>query len=188
MLQVSFSSLQSANRKGIVFTDTTGAYDVVSNPDGYGAPNATIAQISQANLYITDTGGTTHVVNVYPTFPSSSNATFTVNNTDLGLLATDVLPDGFYKVRYEVQGTTSTQNGVLSSVTKDMLLSGGVECCVRKMAAKGDCNCKKPEAVEARMLYEAMILSAENCDETCAEKILKELQRMCNKKCNCNGL
>lgn len=188
MLQVSFSSLQSTNRKGIVFTDTTGAYDVVSNPDGYGAPNATIAQISQAILYITDTGGTLHTVNVYPTFPSASNASFTVNNTDLGLTLNDVLPDGFYKVRYEVQGTTGTQNGVLSSLTKNILLSGGVECCVRKMASNGDCNCKKPKAVEARMLYEAMVLSAENCDETCAEKILKELQRMCNKNCNCYGV
>lgn len=188
MLQVSFSELQSANRKGIVFTDTTGAYDVVSNPDGYGSPNATIAQISQANLYITDTGGTLHTVNVYPTFPSALNASFTVNNTDLGLTANDVLPDGFYTVRYEVQGTTGTQNGVLSSVSKKVLLSGGLDCCVRKLAAKGDCNCKKPEAVEARMLYEAMVLAAENCDETCAEKIFKELQRMCNKKCKCYGV
>jgi len=188
MLQVSFSHKQSSNRKGVVFTDTTGAYDVVSNPDGYGTPNATIAQISQATLYITDTGGTLHTVNVYPTFPSAVDGTFTVNNTDLGLASDVLLPDGFYNVRFEVQGTTGTQNGVLSSVTKRILLSGGVECCVRKMAAKGDCNCKKPEAVEARMMYEAMILSADNCDETCAQKILTELQRMCNKNCNCNGL
>lgn len=188
MLQVSFSEAQSSNRKGVVFTELTGAYNVVSNPDGYGVPNATIAQITQATLYITDTGGTLHTVNVYPTFPSSTNGTFTVNNTDLGLTANDLLPDGFYKVRYEVQGTTGTQNGVLSSVTKDILLYGGVECCVRKLAAKGDCNCKKPEAVEARMMLEAMILAAENCDETCAQKILTELQRICNKKCNCNGL
>lgn len=88
----------ATNAKSFVVTETTGAYSA-SNTGGYGTPNVATSSATASVIEITkwqDT--TTYSVSAYSTFPSSARATFTINNTDIGLASTEVIADGVYLI------------------------------------------------------------------------------------------
>jgi len=175
------------NSDVMTITETTSAYNPVSNVTGWGTsgldPNPQTSDASQATLYIVTPSGTSHNVSVYPTLPSDSFGRYSVSPSALGY--TSKLPDGYYQVQYEVQGTFGGNSGVLSSEKKQILLYGSVYCCIQKMSIQDDCECDDSDLSEMLLLFEAMKAADECCDIVCAKKILTELTRRCAKKCNC---
>lgn len=185
-LQVIFDSIQTANRKALVVRDITGLYDAIGNPTGYGAPNFDVSDVTQAVLYVLLPNASADVVvNVFPLLPSSSFGTVTVTNVDLGLGQDDILEDGYYRIRYELFSSDPLLPGILSSQTRQVLVYGGVACCVKKAGAGKRCDCSKDKFEELRLGLEAM-KAADECNNIHrAKEILSHLQREC-KKCNCN--
>ena len=183
-LQVNFSVIQASNSLSVRFIETTGVYNVLSNPNGYGGVNASLAQVSSTLVKVVRPDGTAINLSNLSPLPSSTNQFVDITNVQLGYTSATKLPDGYYIFTYEVQGTTPTQNGVLSVLNKQVLLYNDVECCVRKMGARS-CGCSENEYVEAFNLFNAM-LAANLCGNYAgAAEILERLQAMCNKKCGC---
>ena len=175
------------NSDVMTITETTSAYDPITNVTGWGAsvldPNPQTSDVTQATFYITTPSGTSHTISVYPTLPSDSFGRYSVSPSALGY--TNKLPDGYYQVQYEVQGSFGGNSGVLSSEKKMVLLYGSVYCCVQRMSIQDDCDCDDSELEDMLLLLEAMKAADECCDIVCAKKILNELTRRCAKKCNC---
>jgi hypothetical protein len=184
-LQVNFNVIQANNSLSVRFTELTGAYNLLTNPTGYGFPNATLAQVSTATIFITRPDGVQFTLQNISPLPSSTNQFIDITNVDLGLNSGTKLQDGFYVFTYEAQGTTPTQSGILSRLSKNVLLYNDVECCVRKMGSSS-CGCTHNEFVEAFNLFNAM-LSANLCGNySGAQEILERLQVMCSNKCKCH--
>lgn len=179
MLQIKFTANLAENCKDINLVDTTGDYDAVDNPEGWGAPNASTSDVSQSNIYITPPSGISYIIDA----TALLNDEQTILGTSMGY--TGKLPDGYYDIRYEVQGTFGGNSGVLSSERKNVLFYGNVFCCIEKMNVEGDCLCETSELEDMLLLLEAMKAADECCDIVCAKKILNELTRRCAKKCNC---
>jgi hypothetical protein len=124
--------------------ETTGAYDVSLNPTGWGAPNPTLAGITEATLSIT--------------LPEEEDAVeFDVTSTITGATIVDgeflldeltmedfdssgAFPDGFYDFEYVV-----TSGGTDYTFTAKILFTCTVECCIQKMRTnfhKKLCGCE----------------------------------------------
>lgn len=105
------------NSDVMTITETTSAYDPITNVTGWGTsvldPNPQTSDVTQATFYITTPSGTSHTISVYPTLPSDSFGRYSISPSALGY--TNKLPDGYYQVQYEVQGTFGGNSGVLSS-------------------------------------------------------------------------
>jgi len=178
-LQVNFTASQASNCKDIDVIDTTGVYDALNNPTGWGAPNADTTDVTQATLYIVTPSGSSYAIDATLLL----NDELTVLGSSIGY--TGKLPDGYYDIRYEVQGVFGGNSGVLSSERKNVLFYGNVYCCIEKMNVDDACVCDTSEVEEMMLLLEAMKAADECCDIVCAKKILTELTRRCAKKCNC---
>lgn len=151
-LQVSLSSIQQNSCAEWVFTDNTGAYDAVTNTDGWGAQNLPIddGTITYAELIIskyTDgvTTGDQITIDIisnwedltgltsdpYDTGTTVANVVFTLTS-DFGL----DLSDGVYQVTYRVgDGTTYDDSTNKSSVTYNIATYCNIECCVEQRLA-----------------------------------------------------
>lgn len=97
MLQLKLSKVSfSADGTQLVVQDTTGAYDAVTNPTGYGAPNRAISAnlILRWKLYNSKN---------WVTLPGWTGAAYTITTVNLGLSPSSVpqlLPDGVEFIQY----------------------------------------------------------------------------------------
>lgn len=92
-LEVKILAVLDADNKGITITDVTGAYNVSSNPTGYGMPNKGTSDFDHLIIRVTTPNGDLIDVDksVYAT-------TVSISATDLEF--DDELPDGIYEVQY----------------------------------------------------------------------------------------
>jgi hypothetical protein len=162
-LTLKFTVENGDDCKSIIFTETTGAYNVTTNPTGWGTPNATIAQVTEATLTIENL--TTAVIYDDITItPNSTNSSTTITTQDLevgGVSIGDItLPDGLYEFTYTVIANTVTYE----QVVKSLFLCES--CCkIKKLAADVDINCgccnddcakELYQFLEAHTLYKAL--------------------------------
>lgn len=190
-LEVKITGTASENALSLLLEDITGVYNASTNTTGWGSPNATIAQATVATVTITmpgsslNAGGSSYIINVYPTLPNTSETTYTVENTSLGLASTDKLPDGIYLLAYSV-----TANAVVYTNSCYILIYKQVECCLQDLLAEidPDCGCSDGEApiiYNAWVDFEGMKAAACCGKRTKAIDILQYLQRICaNSACN----
>jgi len=183
-LSIKFVAVQTSNRKGIVIEETTGAYNAIANPGGYGAPNPVVGDAVQAVVYVTGADGIVHTVDVSASLPSATNGSYTIVNTDIGFTADSVIPDGYYVIRYEL----TMSNADVYSYSMNVLIYGSVACCVRRSGAGKRSSCGPDKFTEMRLALESMVAADECNDVYKAKQILKHLQRMCNDcGCGCGG-
>lgn len=112
------------NIKSFTLSESTEAYVATTKPGGYGSPNPDTTDVDTATLAITLFNSTTiYTKSVYSTLPTTNSATtFTINNTDIGLGATDEIPDGIYLMRYTISGGFTIT--ALNQGTKTFTISG----------------------------------------------------------------
>lgn len=179
-LLVKFKVVQTANRKSLILEDTTGPYLLIGNPGGYGSPNPDTSDATIVTVYVTGLDGVVYPLDASATLPSATNGTFVINNVDIGLSASDEIPDGYYVIQYELQDNFS----VLGSSTQQVLVSGQVACCIRKMGAKKSSGCGNDIQMKSLLGYNAMLAADECSDIHKAKKILSHLQNEC-RGCGC---
>ena len=201
--------VRSADGLTITVTDTTGAYNVTTNPGGYGAPNPSVASFSNYNIscYLPDPvtlypSATPVVVNAYPSLPSSANGTFDL--TALALLgdATTKFIDGWYQFIVSADYNTGLEEGTVT-LTSNLIMFQIVDCCITNMTVKSiACGCgggskKILNLVKANLMLDKLRERAvngvvvESVVDQCGQqyeavKFLLELQRICDSS-NCKG-
>lgn len=184
---VDFNVKQSDNAKELLFTETTGAYNITSNTGGYGAPNEPHTDATAATLDVTDPSGTTTTINLFggaPDYPKDDlNNEHSIRTQALGLGDDLEFPDGIYTFKYDV---TLPVQGVVSN-EQCILISGKARCCVYGMLATVDlCDCDGSDlkrALEAFTYYRAAVACAASGESSKFEELLAIIDKYCKGQC-----
>ena len=187
-LQLDFNIRQSDNTKELRFTETTGLYNAVSNPGGYGVLNDLPAAATIVTLKITPPGGVEVPIDMlipvsgFPTF--DKNVEYIVKGQDLGIGTDSNLPDGVWNVTYEV--TTPGEVSMVTDIQK-IFISARARCCVNNMLCDVDlCDCDGTQLAQA-LEASAYLQVAKACGG-CGDSVkftdtLKIISNYCNKCC-----
>ena len=190
-LYINFNVKQSDNARELTFTETTGAYDVATNPGGWGAPNPVTGAATSATLSIIPPGETTAVVltldTLTPSFPTTSNIQeLAIRSQDLSL-GTDVqFADGIWQMTYTV-----IAGGVTYTNDQSIFLSGQARCCVYGLLADADiscCDCDGSDlarALEAFTYYRSAVACAACGNGDKFTEALAIVNNYCDNKCKC---
>lgn len=193
--KISFSAHESCDSQNIVFTDTTGAYDAVTNLTGWGAPNMDLGNVQQVQIVIIAPDGVTYTIDsdVLAGFlPNSTNGSFMINMSHLGGTSGTTMMQGLYNIEYRVLVSLDGGSGTWLTQRKFIFAYSTIKCCVHKMLAALDmcddcpCDSEKQNALEAYTLYKAMLYASSCGSITKADKIFKQVSRLCNYKGPCN--
>jgi hypothetical protein len=206
-LQLGISLCQTNNCKIIKLSETTGAYDSVTNPTGWDSTAASNPGIwVDEENYVTQTeieftlpddtivtfdedyvDGTS----VFPNTDSTIEKSYT--KYDFGGTSSDPFVDGIYSIRYWVE--YYYLNVLTSSeVTQSFLLTCQTRCCIDKLfniaAQTMDCDSCKKDKLNKALEAESYLKSAEYAAECGKLKLAKQLlakaQWICNNQ-NCNN-
>ncbi len=160
MVQLNFDICELSNCQTITFAETTGTYDAIENPNGWGSPNSVIDDADTATLEITQPDGTITTIDLFaltPSFPTTTlTQTYSISASTAGL-STTAFTDGKYTFVYTVTGTTGG-NDFTYTQTVEQLFFCQARCCVDRLFAAIDdftCDCNKTKINEA---YQADIL------------------------------
>lgn len=185
-----------------LFSETTGAYNVSTNPTGWGAPNDILANVSTWSIAIykpdsvTLLPGTTPVTLSNPaglptaTIPNS----LTISPQQIGYATGESLPDGIYQFVYTVDvvigGPAPIDNTY--TITQYVLIYAGVQCCAGKLAVKaassgcgcsggcGGCGDDASNFEKVMLMIEAAKYSIQCGSITSAAKAIVHAQEICN--------
>lgn len=197
--QLALSVCESKSCDSFDINETTGLYP--ANAGGYDitqAVNYDVANVIDARLEITLPDGTVVAIDsnspipVYPTLPDSSGLVpFTVTNTMLGL--TGSLPDGLYKIKYQIDINNVFSQIQITDVVENVLFTCSLRCCIDKMFSKipiQNCDCDSSavkNALLASALYSALCSAAKCGNITAVDNLMDRLNKLCNvTSCNCN--
>jgi hypothetical protein len=186
-LQLDFEICQSSTCDTLTFVETTGAYNATSNTTGWGAPNATLASVTSAELTITLASGNSYTIDLLATtfFPTTDNTfELQLKNSDFGYVDGAKIDDQIITFTYTViaDDVTYTQNYKQAFYCQ-------VQCCVLSMFADIDveCDCSKDKidnALKAYALLKGLIYSGNCGNTTYFNNILAQLQKLClNNNC-----
>jgi hypothetical protein len=183
---------QADNGVFITLYDTTGIYDVNSNPGGYGNPpaNPDVIDITAATLellimaadgtYSTVYGPTSVVSGTPPaqTFPTDD----ITNSIDI----TVDLDDGYYKAIYVV-----TASAVDYTATEYFTFYADARCCFKQKAlAVENCNCdcsgKKLDLIEMHIALEAIETAAADENAVNVYNAIAYAEKLCRNCCGCH--
>lgn len=139
-LSLSFDVTERNDNKLLTVLDTTGIYDIVTNDDGWGAPNPVVTDIDgvthtlELDITLTISNGTVttydsiDLFTLFGPFTDISDLSFALNcsmlqsgGTALGT-SDDEFPDGLYTITY----TYDKGLGSVITVTNTILLDGRV--------------------------------------------------------------
>jgi len=190
MLVLNFTVYQSSDCTKFYFKDTTGTYDPISNPTGWGNPNDDILTAqTPIELEITTPDSNTYTIDLVTTTPifpvDSPPDTLELTMADIGGVLGDKIPDGIYSFKYTVTTASGTYEQYLTTA-----FTCQVCCCVLSMVkeVKAGCDCCDQDItkiMEAWLLYQGLLADA-NCGNTVEfNNTLDILQKICkNSKCN----
>lgn len=187
-LQVDFTACQSRDCKSLDIEDETGLYDATTNPTGFGGINPSVSDVDVATIIVENPEGDTFEIDVYPTLPNTDGVKFTINNTDIGLEATDEIPDGLYLITYTVSGVFGS-TAFESEKIKYVLFKCQVTCCMKEEVAElkvEDCECEDNEDT-MDLLKRVVLLDSAKLAATCGQRgnaviMLDYLLRRCGLK------
>jgi hypothetical protein len=206
-LNININVVRSLDQLSFTVIDQTGAYNVNSNPGGYGAPNPAVSDFTSCQVGVTMCDpvtllptGPQYFINAYPTLPNSSGNGFSIYNVSLGLAADQKIPDGVYRFSMEIEDI----NENLYSTIETEVFYEIVGCCIDTLTIEAaGCGCsseskKIKDIVKANMWLgllrpsvNELGLIVDSAIERCgqyekAAEIIRELQKICNNQ-NCKG-
>lgn len=105
-LDITFTIEETSNCKNIDITETTGDYNEITNPGGYGAPNITIDDVDEATITVIDMNAEdeSYEIDVSDTLPNTDSEPYQIVNTDIGLETADKIPSSIYQFTYCLTG------------------------------------------------------------------------------------
>ncbi len=184
MLQLSFNICQKSDCSIIEFNETTGLYNITSNPGGWGGPfstvNPDITLYHYSKLEFFDQSNTLiKLFEFYPEFPTSD--TNFIKELDYAI------PDGIYRIIYTVRETKTSGTSYSSTIQQAFYCN--VRCCVFSMIKDIDidCACLSKKLEEYNRAYALLqgLIKASCCGNVSQfNNILAILQKIClNKNC-----
>ncbi len=187
-LQPNFTLCLDKGCSTFTFTDTTGTYDEILNPGGYGAPNGTVENIVSASILFEFNGLSiqkTFTLSDPPVIEDLTGIEFTAE--DLG---TEIV-DGIYTLTYTV-----AYSGSFYTKKQQMFFACNAECCVYKMSTKvtlEDCSCENPALnnfLNAYTYLQVLKNAARAGQNTKFTNTLTLLNKLCTASgcgCGCGG-
>jgi hypothetical protein len=190
-LEVSISNCFKDSCSTLKVIETTGAYDASLNPTGYGAPNPTLASVTEAILSITlpyETVAVDFDLTAIVTGATIIDNEFLLDNlTMVDFSSTGAFPDGIYDFSWVVTSAATDY-----TYTAKILNFCTVKCCIEKMRVKFQealCGCNFEQVWKdyqgALRIFDAMKYNMSQYDYTNTIKHLKALQKIC-KIVNCS--
>ena len=169
------------NKNEIIVVDSTGDYNAITNPTGWGAPNAahTNVDVTSVRLTVTNPSGTIFTDSVPPnslyntTFWTSTARAYEITADVSNIFTTNpVIADGVWKfvVDFTVLGTPI-------SVTKYALRDNNLKCLIGQLAL-GDMDTNSFE--EVKLMYDKMVQVFECEDYVLAQSICQDINDMLN--------
>lgn len=189
-LILDFEVCMSSDCKTLTFVETTGAYDVTSNPTGWGTPNATLAGATTAVLTIVLASGNSYSLDLFALsdFPTSDiTFQYELVNSGFGYTVGSSIDDQIINFTYSVTtgDATYTQN-------KQYPFYCQVQCCVMGMFKNLNVECdscteQTTKALQAYAMLKGLIANANCGNKTNFNNILVQLNKLClNSSCsNC---
>lgn len=184
--------------------ELTGLYNATENPTGFDEPvtGPYASSVYDSKMYITDPNGTVHTVDMLDAglpWPSSTEVTKTIENTQVGLGATTKLTNGIWKFQ-------RIDKGVLNDAVTlwqdqkfiDYIIDCQLECCIAKLGVKSaqelngmaiDCDNPNKYTIIWRKAWTALMSSRYlfSCNDYAGALNLQALvQRLCDENnCGC---
>lgn len=176
------------------FFDTTGVYNAITNPTGYGTPNPEVSDFTTATLTLLLAGATVAEapIDIFgsPAFPTDdSTIAWQVNASDYGLTT---FTTGLTRFTYRIDNTGSGDTAIAYNATTLVLSACEYECCVKQkqLAIIKDpkaCSCDDDRIEDlffAQFQLEAAQLSTGCGDVASANTALENLSKICG-ECGC---
>lgn len=169
------------NKNEIIVVDSTGDYNAITNPTGWGAPNAahTNVDVTSVRLTVTNPSGTIFTDSVPPnslyntTFWTSTARAYEITADVSNIFTTNpIIADGVWKfvVDFTVLGTPI-------SITKYALRDNNLKCLIGQLAL-GDMDTNSFE--EVKLMYDKMVQVFECEDYVLAQSIYQDINDMLN--------
>lgn len=169
------------NKNEIIVVDSTGDYNAITNPTGWGAPNAVRnnVDVTAVRLTVTNPSGTIFADSVPPnslyntTFWTGSSRAYEITADVTNIFTTNpIIADGVWKfvVDFTVLGSPI-------SVTKYALRDNALKCLIGQLAL-GDMDTNSFE--EVKMMYDKMVQVFECEDYVLAQSIYQDISDMLN--------
>lgn len=127
-LQINYSFCLNKGCNTFTFSDTTGEYDAILNPGGYGTPNPGVEEISSAIIIIECNGNSKQLsipLSDPPVIEDLQGFELTSEELEFDIV------DGIYTVTYMV-----VFDGDEYTKKQEMFFACNAECCVYKMSTK----------------------------------------------------
>lgn len=164
------------NKNEIIVTDSTGDYNAITNPTGWGAPNPlrNNANVTSVRLTVTNPSGTIFADSAPPnslyntTFWTGTSRAYEITADVTNIFTTNpVIADGVWKfvVVFTVLGTPTT-------VTKYALRDNVLRCQLGQLAL-GDMDTNNFE--EAKLMYDKMVQAFECGEYTLAQQLYQDI-------------
>lgn len=145
-IKLSISIAEQQGCKAIIFNDTTGTYNSITNPTGYtpsslytpGSPNVSL--VTSVKLIITRPDNVIVTLDFWPktgvnpanfvTYISSLN--YVITAPLLGYEGEDIIPSGYYTFKYRVE----FEDGTVKHTTKSTVVLCKLRCCVQEKVSE----------------------------------------------------
>lgn len=177
----------SDSGKFLYLKDTTGMYDSVNNPGGWGSPNAAMNDMTSMIIEIALPGNPDFQYGISVSVPTTVNQVWTITPNQIGLPVDSVFPDGMYTIRLLLKNDS---NEYITPLNKYVLLAHAAKCCVyNKLANTTDCDCtcsddsKSIEALNLYSMYQSMLYNAAMGKIENVNNLLSCIQSECG--CGC---
>jgi hypothetical protein len=165
--------------------DTSGEYDVITNPSGWGNPNLDLVNVTDAVISLSYTNSSLNTYNVTTTI---NNATIVNGQFELVEISNLDFNDGIYSVFYVVN-----DGFVDYSATYRFFSTCKADCCVEKMKVKFKeelCGCNWLVYWDNYKKAEALLFAAKSafaCGKNAqALDLLAQVNKICSiQKCCC---
>lgn len=185
---ITYSILQKIGCTTFELTDSSGVYDVDTNPGGYGNPNWKYADITSTLIRITRDDGTVYDITDF--IPTESVPTRLISGWEIGYgseASPEVIPSQVMTVEYYVYIGIDC---LIGYYIRQVLFDCQLKMCIRNRAIEvlqDDCaNCENKSATDVTnqlLQYQALLIVAET-NVPCIKKPLADLLFDCLKGCN----
>jgi hypothetical protein len=186
-LKINFSYSQSSDAKLLYIYDTTGVYDAVTNPGGWGGANVGVGLATSDKILIQKVGSSvSYEIQMFPTLPNILGTPYVIDSSMLGLGVDAQIEDGQYIITRDV-----IANSVSYRTTKRVFFISILKCCADTMldAEAPGCSCEKGKLTNASILQYSIFtlkkaFKSQKFEK--ADQIYRYAQSLCKDK-NCKN-
>lgn len=164
-------------------SDATGAYNLTTNPTGWGFPNLALADVDEATLSVTPPNGEYATIFIATTTVQTAtivNGLFPLYN--FSAFSSGSFVDGMYTITYEVKN-----NGETYTTSINVFSTCKADCCIEKMKAKFCemmCGCDWEIYWANYKKAEALLYAAKSAFACAKNSQAKDLLDQVNKICS----